>query len=542
MDGTEHAGEAKNGVRASALRLTRLHSLSAWAFVPIPFAFYVATCSRTIGLGDSAMLMEAIDNLNLATHVNTHNLTIVLAWLIARLPLGSNFFEANLTSALVGGLTIALLYGVLYRMTSSPIAAAVTASVTMVSHSMWWHSTIVECYAVNGLLTVMALGILASLMRQETERKLLALFFLSGLAIFNHVQMGVLAVGAATYFVARVAHSGRLGLRWAGRMGPRCFLAFGLGLLPWLVLFVRDVIRDGFGQTLWQASGGPFHGIMLKGDFLPSLSDAAYLTALQFPSVFLVAVVLGAVWLVRSWGASPSLFALLAVFGLNTIFFMTYNTWDKFAFLLPSFLILAFAGIFAVQRIVRWTSGRRPRIVLATALFAASLLTPVYLYAQLSRWGERPGFWYARYNNEYTVNTHDCAEFIANPNKGNYRDIAVFAARVFERLPEGAILIDSDSRTFYPLRYFQLYGHERPDLRLRLVNSWGFDGWGLSRRDFVELLERSHTNGEDLFIVSLAHPFGDILAQEQLFERYRFEPFVLDSERWIYKLSVETTS
>jgi hypothetical protein len=407
---------------------------------------------------------------------------------------------------------------------------------------MWWHSTIVESYALNGLFVVMGLGLLASLRRRETERKLLALFFLSGLALFNHVQMGILAVGAITYFVARAARSGRMGLRWVSRMGPRCSLAFGLGLLPWLVLFVRDVARDGVGHTLWQASGGPFHGIMLKGDLLSSLNDAAYLTVLQFPSVYFVAVLAGAVGLVRSWGASPSLFAVLAVFGLNTSFFMTYNTWDKFAFLLPSFLILAFAGVFTVERVVRWTSGQRARIAFAVVLFASSLVMPIYLYAQLSRWGERPGFWHARYNNEYTSNTHDCAEFIANPNKRNYNDIAIFAARLFEKLPQGAILIDSDSRTFYPLRYFQIYGHERPDLRLRLVNSWGFDGWGLSRRDFVELLERAHANGEDLFLVSLGHPFEDILAQEKLLERFRFEPFALDSERWIYTLFVETDS
>lgn len=177
------------------------------------------------------------------------------------------------------------------------------------------------------------------------------------------------------------------------------------------------------------------------------------------------------------------------------------------------------------------------RVVVVAAVFVASLTTPIYLYAQLSKWGKTPGFWYSRYNNEYTVNTHSCAEFIANPNKRDYRDIALFARRVFEVLPQNAILVDADSRTFYPLRYFQLYENVRPDIRLRLVNSWGFDNWGLSRRDFSELLERVYRNGEDLFIVSLAHPFGEFLAQENVQGRYEFERFPLDPERWIYRLS-----
>ncbi len=164
-------------------------------------------------------------------------------------------------------------------------------------------------------------------------------------------------------------------------------------------------------------------------------------------------------------------------------------------------------------------------------------MTPLYLYAQLSKWGEKPGFWHARYNNNYTFNTYNGAEFIANPNKGTYGDIATFAAQIFEALPQNAILIDTDSRTFYPLRHFQLYERERPDLRLRLVNSWGFDDWGLSRRDFSQLLERAYVNREDLFIVSLGHPFEALLAQESQQGRYEFERFPLDSERWIYRLS-----
>ena len=484
------------------------------------------------------MLMESIQTFQLGTHVNTHNLTVILGRLVATLNTGEAAFGANLTSALGGACTIALLYAVLYRMTSSANVAAVTASVTMVSHSMWWHSTIVESYALNGLFTVVVIGWLADLQRQHAPRKLLGLFFVSGLALFNHAQMGILAAGVFVYFIAHGVRLESARLRWFARTGAQCFAAFGLGALPYVALFLRDVGRDGFRHTLWQATGGPFHDIMLQGDFLPGLQDVAYLVALQFPSVYLVAVAFGVVGLVRSWKASPSLFALLAILGLNTIFFMTYNTWDKFAFLLPSFIILAFTGVFTVERVLQWTSGRALRTTTVIILVASSVMTPVYLYAQLSRWGAQPGFWHARYNNNYTFNTHNCAEYIANPNKGTYRDIAVFAERILETLPQGAILVDSDSRTFYPLRYLQVYEGWRPDIRLRLVNSWGFENWGLSKQDFFELVERAYRGNEDLSIVSLGHPFEELLATDALKDRYRFDRRSLDSERWIYKLAL----
>ena len=240
----------------------------------------------------------------------------------------------------------------------------------------------------------------------------------------------------------------------------------------------------------------------------------------------------------RQWRASASLLALLVVFATNTFFFMTYNTWDKFAFLLPSFIILAFVGVFAVRATLRWAARSSARSFVVASVVGVSVMTPPYLYAQLSRWGANPGYWNARYNNNYTFNTHDCAVYITNPNKGNYGDIATFADLVFELLPKNAILVDSDSRTYYPLRYFQVYENARPDIRLRLVNSWGFDDWGLSRQDFSRLLERVYLNGEELFLVSLAHPFVDFLAQENVEGRYEFQPFELETGRWIYRLSV----
>ena len=84
----------------------------------------------------------------------------------------------------------------------------------------------------------------------------------------------------------------------------------------------------------------------------------------------------------------------------------------------------------------------------------------------------------------------------------------------------------------------QLYEHWRPDIRLRLVNSWGFDNWGLSKNDFAELIARAFRNNEELFIVSLGHPIEEFLAQESLEGHYRFDPVALDSKRWIYKLAL----
>jgi len=366
----------------------------------------------------------------------------------------------------------------------------------------------------------------------------LAFFFVSGLAFFNHVQMGIMLAGAVAYLVVHGWRTNGKRLRWVIHTGLRGLVAFALGFSPYLILLLRDAARDGLRHTVWQASGGQFHGIMLKGDLLRGMHDMAFLTALQFPSVYLVAIAAGTVLLARSWRASPSLFALLVMFGVNTLFFMTYNTWDRFAFLLPSFLILAFVGVFAVQRVFRWAAGRWARNAILVSLFAISVTTPIYLYSHLSRWGEKPGFWYARYNNNYAANNYNQAEYIANPNKRNYGDVTAFAERIFETLPKDAIIVDTDSRTLYPLRYLQVYEQKRPDIRLRLFNSWGFADWGLSRQGFLQLLEGAYTHRADLFITTLDHPFAEMLAVARQRRPYEFEPFALDSRHWVYRLSV----
>ena len=99
--------------------------------------------------------------------------------------------------------------------------------------------------------------------------------------------MGILSLGALTYFVIHEVRSRPTPIGVITRRGFSCALAYGAGLIPFLWLLVRDVARYGLQETVWQATGGPFHGIMLKGNWAYAFSDTAYLVALQFPSVYL---------------------------------------------------------------------------------------------------------------------------------------------------------------------------------------------------------------------------------------------------------------
>src|SRR5262245_3489243 len=129
-----------------------LRAVTRHAFVVLPFLFYGLTAARTIGMSDTAILIFDIQSLNLSTQVNGHNLTLLLGKLFSLVPLGDLALRGNLMSVFSGGLAVTLFYFLLCRCLRTRLAAAMTSTVLMVSHSMWWHSTITESYAMNACL------------------------------------------------------------------------------------------------------------------------------------------------------------------------------------------------------------------------------------------------------------------------------------------------------------------------------------------------------------------------------------------------------
>src|SRR5262249_35166877 len=159
-----------------------------------------------------------------------------------------------------------------------------------------------------------------------------------------------------------------------------------------------DSLKYGFTDVVSKATGGQFHSIMFKANWGRAIPDVLFLIGLQFPSVYLLAIAAGIVLMVRAWRGSPSLYAVATMFFVNTLFFITYDTWDRFAFLLPSFLMLSFAASFAVDALVRRAGGRPVLMAAVAALAILAVASPIYLYAHTAQWGRNPqSFWHKHY-------------------------------------------------------------------------------------------------------------------------------------------------
>jgi hypothetical protein len=86
---------------------------------------------------------------------------------------------------------------------------------------------------MNALLVVMALGLLVRFDRTGDGRWLRLRFFLSGLAVFNHTQLGILGLGALVVLALwlRRPPPGE-GARWRWRQAARAWGWAWPGLSP----------------------------------------------------------------------------------------------------------------------------------------------------------------------------------------------------------------------------------------------------------------------------------------------------------------------
>ncbi len=481
----------------------------------------------------------------ISTYVNCHNLSNQWVRLVIwALPMEEIAYKANLATAFVGAITVALFYWVVFLNFKSRITAFVSAVFFMVCHSVWWNSTIVEVYIFNALFTV--IGILFfSLLRLYPDRSrsiLSGLFFFSGLSIFNHVAMAFLCVGSGICLLAYLFSKKQKALETFGL----CSLLFVLGFLPWLSVFLIDWYQSGnLSRTLHQAFFGPFSRLMFAGSASTNIVNHLFLLFTEFPNGYLLLIPAGFFFLFKKWGRSPSTFGLLTVLALNTIFFVEYETWNRFCHLMPSLVIMAFVGAFSVDQIRLFLIRFKQPALHAGAwmVFALAIGFTQYFYSHLSVWGSQPtSIWHKTYSNLST----DCFrtnELIANPNKRGFNDYQNYVDALFAALPLNAVYVDDDGRSYDTITtYNQKWMGRRRDISVPMMNSFGIDdaSWGSSPNDLARLIERAYVDNWNIFFITLAWPLSRGIQQVPDHKKLQFEPFRVGDVCTIYRLKTSS--
>ena len=515
--------EREDGAEHARLGVVTERGL-VWGFWLVPLGFYLLTVSRTPGWVDAPLIARTVDRVELSTWVNSHNLFTLVGGVWLRLTPRSvdPHYALNLLCSMLGALTVYVVFLIGRRLTNNDYASVLGAIVLMVSHSLWWHSTMLEVYTLS---TVLLAVTLLFVLRYEQHRRLADLCgaaFAYGLGCSNHPQMALLGLGFLGLLLRPEMRRELLRAKDLVIV-TTCFL---MGFQVYLWVFLAELIvhlrSSPHAEPLvvlramldW-TSGGDFKQYM----FPPGLpmrerlfwwAFYAGLFVYNFVPPWLLFAPVGAVaWLRnRDLRASAAFFflALLA----QLVWSANYLVWDMYAFSLPAYVLTAVLVIAGVD----WVYRRGPRLrALVYALTPTVLLVPL-LYAKAPTWiaesepvivqlqripqyEQAKAFW-------------DPLDYFFNPNKRSYDRVERYAEAILSELAPHACYWGSEATMLYPLKYYYRdVLEERADVSYHLVfgilqSEAAFERHATRLREQLE-------QGCPVYVSSLGYPERNVL-------------------------------
>jgi hypothetical protein len=513
--------------------LSRFNTFCPYFFFVIPGLFYFFTACRTPGWVDATLIVSNVVNLELGSWVNYHNLFHILGYGWIRLfPDHNVHYYLVLLSAFFGALTVQLMFLVFLEVTSSRIVSGIGALILMISHSLWWHSTMLEVYTLN---TAIIASMLLVLIRYNKAGKIinfyLSAFFL-GLGCSNHVLMALFIPGfAAVIGLVIYRKKGLSFLRIMLVLG--CFL-LGIGL--YLYVFTRDfrenvevqksrepaqsfiqVNVNAFKSTVDDTTGSDFKEYMFPKDASPGEKKFWRLNYLiiilyNYPSAAIVLALLGFYCFLKKRALRMFFFFYCTGLIAQVIWSSNFFIWDMYAFSLPVYLLLSLSGTLGVHFL--FTSRKTGRILLLCLL--PTFFTPPFLYEAISDGGKKDGIvknYFRRYPEwEQAENSWDVVEYLTNPNKSSYDKVPQYVRRLFDVLPQKAHFWNSVGRADYPLRLY--YGgiyKIRTDIKYHSLFS-PFISHEEAKSEAIEM-KTCLESGLPVYVASLAFPERLVLDQ-----------------------------
>lgn len=495
------------------------------------FILYWSTAARHPGWVDATLILSSVRNLNLGVWANIHNLFNLLgyAWLHI-FPGADPHFSLTLLCSLLGSATVLFMYQAGVELTENPTASALTSVALALSLSLWWHSTTIEVYTLNTTLIALFLYFVFRSYRRADPRGLYPAFFFGGLGISNHVLMGLYVFAFFVILLPFAVRDFHLKARQAVAL-IACYLAGAslfatLFILQWYGIYrnmaagaaegTLPLAARSLGASLHFATGGQF----LKSMFTTGLSlkeklfwrgNYLFLIVLNYPSAAMIFIAAG---FPRLWKRSSYRGAIVFfLFGITAqiVWSANYFIWDMYAFALPVYVMLGIPLVAGIDGFLK--NNRCPNL---RWLLFLTLLVPAVLYPSFSRWPNREKSvdrYIALYPEaERTGGIWDPAEYIFNPIKRNYTEVAEFSEGVLDTLPQGATYWDDESKAAYPLEfYYQEVKGRRRDVKTNRV--FGLVMEEADAQRYANRMLSQLRRGERVFVAGLVEPEREILNQ-----------------------------
>jgi hypothetical protein len=422
-------------VRTAAKQAYRSPGRVGLAVFAVALLVFGVSAAPGIFAWDSAELTLGIYTQGIV-HSTGYPLYLMIGRLFTLLPLGEFAARANLFSAFNGAVSAGLLTMAAARLVKNPLWAGAAALAWAFSQAIWSQAVVAEVYTLHTALMAAALLLFLRWDEERTPGRLYALCLCFGLSFGVHLAAGLVAIVLLPYALLKTPcwRARLVGLLITGLVAGALYLYLPLRYAanPAFNLlagyFDRDLTQPA--NLLWMASGRMFGRQMFAYDLLGWLGELAHFGGQLALNFLGVGLAFGFVGIYTSWrGNRRAAILLLAVFGLQALFFSSYNVPDKGTMFHTAYLVWA---VFLAIGLERLAGRYTPRLV---ALGALALLAALIA----ANWGTA-----GRFNDTFV------------PER---------TAALLKVLPTGAS-VAGPWTTLRPIDYERIVHGQRGDLRL----------------------------------------------------------------------------
>lgn len=494
----------------------KMHLLAQRYLWLIPLTLYVFSAAPGAGWIDSPMIASNVQHLRCDTWVNTHNLFHILgklwSWIF---PIGELHYRLNVLCAIFGAACVQLMFNLCLLLSNSFRASLISSLALMLSHSLWWHSSMLEVYSLNAALIAALLYSFALYDKSRAPAYLFLTWFLLGLGITNHVMMGLFIFPLLLILLSPQAKPLR-----QPRILLLCLLSLLLGAQVYIFLFIRDLnialletrsqslaqIWSSFSTVLDNATGAQFKNHMFPSELSLRSNinwklNYIFLLLINFPNLLFFVGLSG--FFRKCEFSLARTFTLLAII-TQAVWSSNYLIWDMYAFGLPVWIM------FSVFIALGLANLKIRNLYLVCSLNL--VLAPV-LYASVPYFAQSNGFWRNYFSGlNYISSMWDVPRYFALPWKRNYTAARDAADALYSVLPVESHLFDDDGKGYYPFAlYYQTVQAERLDINYHQI--FGPELTPLKALKHARQIEDLLKKGEDVFISSGSWPERPVLNQ-----------------------------
>jgi len=430
---------------------------------------YILSCAPGALWQDSGLIQYRIWHNDIEGFLGlalSHPLFYIFAIGVKYLPLGGFPYKVNLISAIAGAVTVANLFLLVRLWLGKNFPAAVAAVTFAVSHTFWFHASIIETYTLWSAIFTAELIMLLQYAKTGRAAYLYWLSLLNGLAIAVHNLASISLLCYAVFFVVLLA---KKNIRFKSLV--IIILLWIVGALPYGYLIIKNIIQTGNVTSILASAlfGVRWQGAVLNTCLSLKIVKENFLFILyNFPTPNILLFFVGCWGLFKispSRGFGNVLVCLLILF---FIFAFRYTVPDRYAFFMPFYCVASvFMGMGAyllAPASRRGYPGQWPGLnsnVFSYWILIFSLL-PVGVYAAAPTLAEKMQLNLGTRNDITYRNDY---KYFLQPWKIGYKGAERFADEALDSVQSNAIIY-ADSTTVAPLLLVQQVAGRRPDVKI----------------------------------------------------------------------------